>query len=82
MTQLIGLFAGHGLKFAAVFGMLAMIGTWDWNRIRKAENRGAESVRVEAERKSNDNARKADNARRDADKLPPGRLRDKYCRDC
>ena len=82
MTQLIGLFAGHGLKFAAVFGMLAMIGTWDWRRIRQAESRGAESVRVEAERKSNDNARKADDARRSADRLPLGRLRDKHCRDC
>jgi len=82
MTQLIGLFAGHGLKFAAVFGMLAMIGTWDWRRIKAAENRGAESVRVDSERKSNANARKAENARRDADKLPAGRLRDTYCRDC
>lgn len=53
MTQILSLFAGHGLKFAAVFGMLAMIGTWDWNRIRKAENRGAESVRVET-KKAND----------------------------
>lgn len=82
MTQILALFAGHGLKFAAVFGMLAMIGTWDWRRIRQAENRGAESVRVEAERKSNDNARKADDARRTADQLPPSRLRDKHCRDC
>lgn len=82
MTQLIGLFAGHGLKFAAVFGMLAMVGTWDWRRMKAAENRGAEAVRVDSERKSNANARKAENARRDADKLPSGRLLDKYCRDC
>lgn len=82
MTQILALFAGHGLKFAAVFGMLAMIGTWDWNRIRKAENRGAEAVRVDSERKSNANARKAETARRDADKLPASRLLDKYCRDC
>lgn len=50
MTQIIALFAGHGLKFAAVFGMLAMIGTWDWRRIKAAENRGAESVRVETQK--------------------------------
>jgi len=55
MTQILALFAGHGLKFAAVFGMLAMIGTWDWRRIRQAENRGAESVRVETQ-KANDAA--------------------------
>jgi len=47
MTQILALFAGHGLKFAAVFGMLAMLGTWDWRRIKAAESRGAESVRVQ-----------------------------------
>lgn len=55
MTQILALFAGHGLKFAAVFGMLAMIGTWDLRRIRQAENRGANSVRVET-MKANDAA--------------------------
>lgn len=53
MTQILALFAGHGLKFAAVFGMLAMIGTWDWKRMKAAENRGAESVRVQT-REAND----------------------------
>ena len=81
MTQILALFAGHGLKFAAVFGMLAMIGTWDWRRMKAAENRGAEAVRVDSERKSNANARKAENARRDADKLPASSLKDKYFRD-
>lgn len=55
MTQLLALFAGHGLKFAAVFGIIAMIGTWDWRRIKAAEHRGAESVRVETQ-KANDAA--------------------------
>lgn len=55
MTQILSLFAGHGLKFAAVFGMLAMVGTWDWRRMKAAENKGAESVRVE-QRKANDAA--------------------------
>ena len=55
MPQILALFAGHGLKFAAVFGMLAMLGTWDWKRIRQAENRGAEAVRVET-MKANDAA--------------------------
>ena len=53
MTQILAIFAGHGLKFAALFGMLAMVGTWDWRRIRQAENRGAEAVRVETQ-KAND----------------------------
>lgn len=55
MPQILTLFAGHGLKFAALFGMIAMIGTWDWKRIRQAENRGAEAVRVET-MKANDAA--------------------------
>lgn len=55
MPQILAIFASHGLKFAAVFGMLAMIGTWDWKRMKAAENRGAESVRVET-RKANDAA--------------------------
>jgi hypothetical protein len=55
MTQILALFAGNGLKFAAVFGMLAMVGTWDWRRIKAAESRGAESVRVET-MKANDAA--------------------------
>jgi hypothetical protein len=50
MPQILTLFAGHGLKFAALFGMLAMIGTWDWKRMKAAENRGAESVRVETQK--------------------------------
>ena len=53
MTQILALFAGHGLKFAAVAGMLAMVGTWDWRRMKAAEIRGAESVRVET-MKAND----------------------------
>jgi hypothetical protein len=47
LARLVPLFAGNGLKFAAVFGMLAMVGTWDWRRIKAAESRGAESVRVQ-----------------------------------
>lgn len=53
LARLVPLFAVNGLKFAAVFGMLAMVGTWDWRRIKAAENKGAESVRVET-MKAND----------------------------
>lgn len=55
MSGLLALFAGHGLKFAAIFGLLAMVGTWDWRRIKAAENRGGELVRVETG-KANDAA--------------------------
>jgi len=54
-AKFLALFAGHGLKVAAVLGLLATVATWDWRRIKAAENRGAETVRVET-RKANDAA--------------------------
>lgn len=55
MILIAQLFAGHGLKFAAAAGLLAMVATWDSRRIEAAESRGAESVRVET-KKANDAA--------------------------
>ena len=55
MTYLAAIFAGHGLKIAAAFGLVAMLATWDWRRLKAAENRGAETVRVET-KKANDAA--------------------------
>lgn len=60
MTYLLTIFAGNGLKIAAVFGLLAMVGTWDWRRIKAAEKRGGEVVRVETQ-KANDAAIKTSN---------------------
>lgn len=55
MPQILALFASHGLKFATFAAIIAMLGTWDWKRMKAAENKGAESVRVET-RKANDAA--------------------------
>lgn len=46
------------------------------------ESKGAQKERARVEKKSNENAAKADAARRSVERLPPDRLRDKYCRDC
>ena len=82
MTWLLSIFAGRGLVVSLVAGLGIMVVTWDRNRMSAAREAGKQEVRVEAEKKGKDNARKADAARRDADKLPAERLRDKFCRDC
>lgn len=59
-------------------GALAAWGAWLWQHDSKV----VEKERASVYRKSNENAAKAQTARRAADKLPADRLRDKYCRDC
>ena len=59
------------------FAVSAVVG---WVASIKGKAVQEERARVEA--KSNQNAQKATAARRSADKLPPDRLRDKYCRVC
>lgn len=85
MPQILALFAGHGLKFAALFGMLAMIGTWDWRRIRAAEQRGKSEVVQASQKQGAQNAAKSEQAHDSARK--PGaadRLRKdtRTCSDC
>jgi len=43
-------FAGHGLKIALVLGIVATVATWDRGRIKQAEKKGAELVRVETKK--------------------------------
>lgn len=59
---------------------LAATAAWGWLKMHDRKIVQEERARVEA--KSNQNAQKADAARRSASKLPPDRLRDKWCRDC
>jgi hypothetical protein len=85
MTQILALFAGHGLKFAAVLGMLAMIGTWDWKRIKAAEQRGKSELVHASQKQGAQNAAKSEQAHDSARK--PGaidRLRKdaRTCADC
>lgn len=82
MTWLLSIFAGRGLAISLLAGLGIMVATWDRNRMSNAREAGRQEVRVQAERKGNENAAKAERARRAADKLPADRLRDKHCRDC
>lgn len=75
------LFAGHGLKIGLAVGLVAMVATWDRGRIRQAEQRGVMNERASVIERGNINARKAEDARRSVERLPPDRLRDKHFRD-
>lgn len=67
-----------GLASAAV---VAVVG-WDSSRKASWVERGKEQVRVQIEKNTDANAKKADAARRDAERLPASRLCDRYARDC
>lgn len=82
MTWLTQIFAGRGLVISLVAGLGIIIVTWDRNRMSAAKEAGRQEVRVEAEKRGRENARKAETARRAADRLPAERLLDKHCRDC
>lgn len=82
MTWLVSIFAGRGLVISLVAGLGIMVVTWDRSRLSAAREAGRQEVRVNAEAKGNENAKKADAARSAANKLPPGRVFDKRCRDC
>lgn len=75
------IFAGHGLKIAAVVAGIVMVGTWDHRRINAAVQRGVQNERASVERRGEINARKADDARRSVERLPADRLRDRHFRD-
>ena len=79
LRQLIG---AHWIAVGAVSAAIVAVIGWDSNRKARWVESGRQEVRVEAQKKGADNARKADAARRAADKLPADRLRDKFCRDC
>ena len=74
-------FAAHGLKVGLAVGLLAMVVTWDRGRLRQAEQRGVMNERASVEKRGEANARKADDARRSVERLPPDRLRDRWFRD-
>lgn len=81
LARAAALFAGHGLKAGMAAAALMMLVTWDWSRIRRAEQAGADRVRVQIERNTDANAKKADAARRAVERLPKDKLTDRYTRD-
>lgn len=85
LAKLAAMFAGNGLKFAAAFGVIAMLGTWDWKRIRAAEQRGKSELVQASKTQGAQNAAKSEKAHDSARK--PGaadRLRKdpRTCTDC
>lgn len=70
--------ARFGVRIAIGLGVIVAFVTWDNSRI----NKGRQQERAAVEERSKSNVKKAEAARRDADRLPADRLRDKYCRDC
>jgi len=74
-------FAGHGLAIGLVAALGIMVLTWDRGRINSAVERGVQSERASVEKRGEINARKADEARRSVERLPPDRLRDRHFRD-
>jgi len=74
-------FAGHGLVIGLVAALGIMVATWDRGRINAAVNRGVQSERASVEKRGEINARKAEDARRSVERLPPDRLRDRWFRD-
>jgi hypothetical protein len=82
MTWLLSIFAGRGLVISLMAGLGIMVVTWDHRRMSAAKEAGRQEVRVEGERKGQENEKKADAARRTADRLPAGRVFDRHCRDC
>jgi hypothetical protein len=81
LTRMVAGFAGHGLKIGLVVALAVMVATWDRSRINAAHDRGVASERASVEKRGEINARKADDARRSAERLPLDRLRDRHFRD-
>lgn len=80
MNAILGLFDLTKVLRMGMFaaGLLAAWGAWLWQH----DGRVVEKERARVEQKANENAAKANAARRGAEQLPSDRLRDRYCRDC
>lgn len=63
-----------GAVLACVTAAIGWLKLHDYKTVQKE--------RARVEQKSNENAAKANAARRSVDSIPDERLRDKYCRDC
>lgn len=63
-----------------VAGVLALFGLRAWDK-QHQQAIGAGKVVAKIEKAANENARKADDARRSVERLPADRLRDRHSRD-
>lgn len=60
--------------------VVALVGLRAWD-VSTQQAKGAAKAVAKMEAKANENARKADDARRSVDRLPADRLRDRHSRD-
>jgi hypothetical protein len=78
MIFLAPILARYGLHIGLAIGCLVAFLAWDSSRV----NKGRQIERAAIEKRGEINAKKADAARRDAERIPVQRLCDKYARDC
>jgi hypothetical protein len=72
---------GHVVLAGVCTALVVTALGWDSSRKARWTESGRQEVRASYQKNSDDNAKKADAARRDAERLPPGRLRDRHFRD-
>jgi hypothetical protein len=83
MLTLVRTFVGGNVLYLGIgAALVTLVIGWDSSRKANWVNRGVEQERASVEKRGEINARKADEARRGAERLPASRLRDTYCRDC
>jgi predicted negative regulator of RcsB-dependent stress response len=81
MIQIAALLAGWPARIGVVVaGIVALFGLRAWDK-QHQQAIGAGKVVAKIEKAANENARKADDARRSVERVPADRLRDRYARD-
>lgn len=81
MIQIAALLAGWPARIGVIVaGLVALVGLRAWDK-QHQQAIGAGKVVAKIEKAANENARKADDARRSVDRLPADRLRDRFTRD-
>lgn len=81
MIQIAALLAGWPARVGVIIAaFVALVGLRAWD-VSTQQAKGAEKAVAKIEKAANENARKAEDARRSVDRLPADRLRDRHSRD-
>ena len=81
MIKIAALLAGWPARVGIIASAVAaLIGLRAWDK-QHQQAIGAGKVVAKIEKAANENARKADDARRSVERVPADRLRDRYARD-
>lgn len=76
-AYILDIIARFGGRIGLGLGIIAAALAWDYSRVEK----GRAQERAAVEKRGETNAKKADAARRAAERLPADRLRDRHFRD-